>query len=45
MAEKTNIEQFEELLTSVERDGMNELIEFIRKSDFQPAAAITRYHS
>lgn len=45
MAEKTNIEQFEELLTSVERDGMNELLEFIRKSDFYTAPASTRFHS
>lgn len=45
MAEKTNIEQFEELLTSVERDGMSELLEFIRKSDFYTAPASTRFHS
>ena len=45
MAEKTNIEQFEELLTSVERDGIDKLLEFIRKSDFYTAPASTRYHS
>lgn len=45
MAEKTNIEQFEELLTSVKRDGMDKLLEFIRKSDFYTAPASTRYHS
>lgn len=45
MTEKTNIEQFEELLTSVKRDGIDKLLEFIRKSDFYTAPASTRYHS
>lgn len=45
MTEKTNIEQFEELLTSVERDGIDKLLEFIRKSDFYTAPASTRFHS
>lgn len=44
MAEKTNIEKFEELLLSVKRDGMDKLIEFIRKSDFYTAPASTKYH-
>ena len=40
-----NIERFEQLLHSVDRDGMDNLIEFIRKSDFYTAPASTRYHS
>ena len=40
-----NIKKFEELLLSVERDGINELVEFIRKSDFYKAPASTRFHS
>lgn len=37
-------ERFEELLMSVNRDGMDNLIEFIRKSDFYTAPASTRFH-
>jgi len=42
---QTNIERFEQLLHSVDRDGMDNLIDFIRKSDFYTAPASTRYHS
>lgn len=45
MAEQTNIERFEELLSAIKRDGMNKLMEYIRKSDFYYAPASTRYHS
>lgn len=45
MLEQTNIERFESLLRSTERAGMDNLMEFIRKSDFYTAPASTRYHS
>lgn len=45
MAKQTNIERFESLLRSTERAGMDNLMEFIRKSDFYTAPASTRYHS
>ena len=40
-----NIKSFEELLGSVNREGMDRLLEFIRKSDFYKAPASTRFHS
>ena len=40
-----NIKRFESLLTSVKRDGTNNLLEYIRKTDFYSAPASTRYHS
>lgn len=42
-AEQVN--RFEGLLGSVKRDGMDRLMEFIRKSDFYTAPASTRFHS
>lgn len=39
------IEKFEQLLTSVKRDGIDELLAYIRKSDFYRAPASTRFHS
>ena len=39
------IEQFENLLLSTKRGGIENLIEFIRKSDFYKAPASTRFHS
>lgn len=45
MAEQTNIDRFEELLKSINRDGMDNLLKFIKKSDFYTAPASTRYHS
>lgn len=45
MAEQTNIERFEELLSAIKRDGIDKLMEYIRKSDFYYAPASTRYHS
>lgn len=48
MAELNNqelIEKFEQLLTSVKRDGIEKLLAYIRKSDFYRAPASTRFHS
>ena len=42
MSEK--IERFEKLLIETGRDGMDKLIEFIRKSDFYTAPASTKFH-
>ena len=39
------IRRFEGLLSCVKRDGMDKLVEFIRKSDFYKAPASTRHHS
>ena len=39
------IDRFENLLLSTNRPGMNNLLEFIRKSDFYSAPASTKYHS
>lgn len=39
------IEKFEQLLTSVKRDGIDKLMAYIRKSDFYRAPASTRFHS
>lgn len=36
--------EFESLLNEVARDGMDKLIDFIRKSDFYTAPASTRFH-
>ena len=38
-------EQFLELLKQVKREGINELIEFIEKTDFFTAPASTRFHA
>lgn len=40
-----NIERFEKLLLSVDREGISELMEFIRNSDFYKAPASTRFHN
>ena len=40
-----NIIRFESLLMSVSREGMDDLLSYIRKSDFYTAPASTRYHS
>lgn len=45
MSEQTNIERFEHLLKSTKRAGIEDLIEFIRKSDFYTAPASARFHS
>ena len=38
------VKEFEELLLSTKREGIEKLVEFIRKSDFYKAPASTRYH-
>lgn len=43
MTEK--IKSFEELLLSTKREGIEKLLDFIRKSDFYKAPASTRFHS
>lgn len=37
-------ERFEQLLSGVQREGVDKLLEFIRKSDFYTAPASTRHH-
>ncbi len=44
MKEK-NIERFETLLKQTGREGIEDLLGFLRKSDFYDAPASTRYHS
>lgn len=39
------IKKFEELLKSINREGIDRLLEFIQKSDFYKAPASTKYHS
>lgn len=43
--EQNLIKEYEGLLIGTGRENMNNLIEFIRKSDFYSAPASTRYHS
>ena len=45
MANKENVERFENLLAECKRDGMDNLLDYIRKSDFYTAPASTRFHS
>lgn len=45
MGGKLVIKKFEELLLSTKREGVEALLEFIRKSDFYTAPASTKYHS
>ena len=45
MDNQTNIERFESLLMQYNREGMDRLLDFIRKSDFYTAPASTRFHS
>lgn len=45
MEQSQIITRFEELLTSTGRAGMDDLLAFIRKSDFYKAPASTIYHS
>lgn len=44
MPNQANIERFENLLTSVNRPGIDKLLDFIRHSDFYTAPASTRFH-
>lgn len=45
MADTNNVELFERLLRSTNREGIEGLITFLRKSDFYTAPASTKYHS
>lgn len=45
MDNERNIERFEQLLKSTKREGIESLIEFLRRSDFYTAPASTRFHS
>ncbi|MCD8289894.1 MAG: hypothetical protein LUC91_00140 [Prevotella sp.] len=40
-----NIRRFESLIKTVKREGVDKLMDYIRKSDFYSAPASTRYHS
>ena len=42
--ENNNIKRFEELVGNIKREGINELMEYIRKSDFYTAPTSTRFH-
>ena len=42
---QNNVQKFETILQSVQREGIDNLLAFIRKSDFYTAPASTRYHS
>lgn len=44
MSDNSNIKKFEELLGEVKREGIENLLGFIRKSDFYTAPASTRFH-
>lgn len=44
MNRQENIKRFEELMGKVNRDGMDELMKYIRESDFYSAPASTRFH-
>ena len=39
-----NVKTYESLLASTNREGMDKLLEFIRKSDFYTAPASSKYH-
>lgn len=45
MANQDYIERFEAMLSECKRDGMDKLLEYLRKSDFYTAPASTRFHS
>ncbi len=44
MDRQQNIEIFEALMGRIKRDGVKELMDYIRKSDFYTAPASTRFH-
>ena len=43
--ENKMVKEFEDLLLSTKREGIDRLLEFIKKSDFYRAPASTRFHS
>ena len=44
MPNKENIERFEQLMYAVKRDGIDKLMEYVRKSDFYTAPASSKFH-
>ena len=44
MPNQKDVEKFENLLLSVNRDGIEDLLKFLRKTDFYTAPASTRFH-
>lgn len=44
MGIEENKQKFEHLISRVERDGIDRLMDFVRKSDFYTAPASTKYH-
>ena len=45
MSNQSNIQRFESLLMECNREGIDSLLNYIRKTDFYTAPASTRYHS
>lgn len=45
MVNQNYIKRFEAMLSGCNREGMDKLIEYLRKSDFYTAPASTRFHS
>lgn len=45
MVNQEHIKKFENLLSTVKREGIDDLLAFIRSTDFYTAPASTRYHS
>ena len=44
MDNSANIMKFESLVSEIKRDGIDRLLDFVRKSDFYTAPASTKYH-
>lgn len=44
MDNNANIQRFEGLMSSVKRNGVDKLMDYIKKSDFYTAPASTKYH-
>ena len=44
MNREENVKSFEELMSRVNREGKDALMDYIRKSDFYTAPASTRFH-
>ena len=44
MPNQENIERFEQLMYAVKRDGIDKLMEYVRKSDFYTAPASSKFH-
>ena len=44
MDRKANIARFETVMSTVQRPGLDKLLDYIRKSDFYTAPASTKYH-